>query len=241
MLIDGKPDSTISHLNSDQIESVTVLKDQAALAIYGSRAANGVILVQTKKGKTVKDTVVTNLIRRVQDPSLEEIVVTGMASPAPRTETIAIREKAKAETAAHQKLFRVFPNPSSTGSFNAQFQLAGDGKYEARLYNSKGVEVSRMAGDGTPGSFKTLDFVVTGAPGVYYLHVFTGGHRAAKSSLNNKFLYSRRYKKGRKHPLPSLIFLYPSHNGNQGFPGPIPARFSFLPIHGNLCNIHRCT
>lgn len=41
----------LSYLNPDDIESLTVLKDAAATAIWGSRAANGVIVIETKKGK----------------------------------------------------------------------------------------------------------------------------------------------------------------------------------------------
>lgn len=41
----------LSTLNPNDIESITVLKDAASSSIYGSRAANGVILVTTKKGK----------------------------------------------------------------------------------------------------------------------------------------------------------------------------------------------
>lgn len=41
----------LSTLNSDDIESVTVLKDAAAASLYGSRAANGVVVITTKKGK----------------------------------------------------------------------------------------------------------------------------------------------------------------------------------------------
>lgn len=50
ILIDGVPGSFYA-LNSDDIESMEVLKDAASTAIYGARAANGVILVTTKKGK----------------------------------------------------------------------------------------------------------------------------------------------------------------------------------------------
>lgn len=38
-------------LNPSDIENVTVLKDAASVAIYGSRAANGVIVITTKRGK----------------------------------------------------------------------------------------------------------------------------------------------------------------------------------------------
>ncbi len=43
--------SAISGLNPYDIESITFLRDAAATAIYGTRAANGVIVVTTKKGK----------------------------------------------------------------------------------------------------------------------------------------------------------------------------------------------
>ena len=38
-------------LNPEDIESISVLKDAAASSLYGSRAANGVILITTKKGR----------------------------------------------------------------------------------------------------------------------------------------------------------------------------------------------
>src|SRR5579863_183113 len=42
----------LSMINSDDIESFTVLKDASATAIYGSRASNGVIIITTKKGRS---------------------------------------------------------------------------------------------------------------------------------------------------------------------------------------------
>ena len=49
-VIDGVPGGNIDYLSSADIESIDVLKDAASSAIYGSRGANGVILVTTKKG-----------------------------------------------------------------------------------------------------------------------------------------------------------------------------------------------
>ncbi|WP_338876055.1 TonB-dependent receptor [Spirosoma sp. SC4-14] len=46
--------NTLAGLNPNDIENVTVLKDAASTSIYGSRAANGVILITTKKGKSGK-------------------------------------------------------------------------------------------------------------------------------------------------------------------------------------------
>ena len=44
----------IGNINPNDIESITILKDAAAAAIYGSRAAGGVIVVTTKRGKAGK-------------------------------------------------------------------------------------------------------------------------------------------------------------------------------------------
>lgn len=51
IVIDGMPGGDLRNLVQQDIESITVLKDASASAIYGSRGANGVILVQTKKGR----------------------------------------------------------------------------------------------------------------------------------------------------------------------------------------------
>jgi TonB-linked SusC/RagA family outer membrane protein len=47
----GQANNPLSDINPDDIESVTVLKDADATAIYGARAANGVIVITTKRGK----------------------------------------------------------------------------------------------------------------------------------------------------------------------------------------------
>lgn len=53
LLVDGV-EQRISDLNPDDIESISILKDASTTAIYGSRAANGVVLVTTKRGKEGK-------------------------------------------------------------------------------------------------------------------------------------------------------------------------------------------
>ena len=53
-VVDGLIVSDINFLNSTEIASLEVLKDASATAIYGSRGANGVILITTKKGKSGK-------------------------------------------------------------------------------------------------------------------------------------------------------------------------------------------
>lgn len=57
IVIDGVPQlypNALAAINPDDIQSITILKDASATAIYGSRGANGVILVTTKRGKEEK-------------------------------------------------------------------------------------------------------------------------------------------------------------------------------------------
>lgn len=50
-IVDGVPGVDLSLVSADDIESIDVLRDATATAIYGSKAANGVIIITTKKGK----------------------------------------------------------------------------------------------------------------------------------------------------------------------------------------------
>lgn len=56
-VIDGVPTQNQGNLNPNDIESIQILKDASAASIYGSRAANGVIIVTTKRGKVGKPTI----------------------------------------------------------------------------------------------------------------------------------------------------------------------------------------
>ncbi|MBN8823031.1 MULTISPECIES: TonB-dependent receptor [unclassified Spirosoma] len=59
-VVDGMIGVPITTISPSDIESMDVLKDASAAAIYGSRAANGVILITTKRGKSGKTTVTFN-------------------------------------------------------------------------------------------------------------------------------------------------------------------------------------
>ncbi|MFD1874469.1 SusC/RagA family TonB-linked outer membrane protein [Hymenobacter bucti] len=60
-VFDQEPTNPLMTLNPNDIESVTVLKDASATAIYGSRGANGVIVITTKKGKAGRAQVTYNV------------------------------------------------------------------------------------------------------------------------------------------------------------------------------------
>ena len=51
VIVDGQLRDGLNDINPEDIESMEVMKDAGATAIYGARASNGVILVTTKKGK----------------------------------------------------------------------------------------------------------------------------------------------------------------------------------------------
>jgi TonB-linked SusC/RagA family outer membrane protein len=60
VIVDGVPVGSIDDVDPNNIESVTALKDAASTSIYGSRAAAGVILITTKRGKTGQATLEYN-------------------------------------------------------------------------------------------------------------------------------------------------------------------------------------
>jgi len=68
VIIDGM-EGTLDAVNPQDIESISILKDAASASIYGSRAANGVILVTTKKGDGKKLNVTYNGIYSVAQPT----------------------------------------------------------------------------------------------------------------------------------------------------------------------------
>lgn len=69
ILVDGIPYGSTLDINASDIESMEVLKDASSTAIYGSRGANGVILITTKKGKSGKPVVSFNSYYGVQSPA----------------------------------------------------------------------------------------------------------------------------------------------------------------------------
>ena len=69
IVVDGIPDRNLTLVDVNDIESVTVLKDASAVAPYGSRGANGVILITTKRGKVGKPTITYTTYYGVSKPT----------------------------------------------------------------------------------------------------------------------------------------------------------------------------
>lgn len=69
ILVDGVETSTMNQINPNDVESISVLKDAASAAIYGSKASNGVILITTKRGKIGKPRISYNGYVGFQKPA----------------------------------------------------------------------------------------------------------------------------------------------------------------------------
>ena len=67
-IVDGMPAGSIDYINPNDIERIDVLKDAASAAVYGARAADGVILVTTKSGSEGKAVVTYDFSYGMQNP-----------------------------------------------------------------------------------------------------------------------------------------------------------------------------
>jgi len=75
-VVDGMQTENINNINSNDITSYEILKDASALAIYGTRAANGVIIITTKKGKGEKISVEIESFAGMREP-LKKVKMAG--------------------------------------------------------------------------------------------------------------------------------------------------------------------
>jgi TonB-dependent starch-binding outer membrane protein SusC len=120
----------LTSLNPRDIESIEVLKDASALAIYGARAANGVVLITTRQG-------------RAGPPRVNVEVFTGTQEVSKRYDMLSGPEYAQFanEWAASQDLDPLFADPSSVASTDWQdriFRRAGLRSYQASVTGGTG-------------------------------------------------------------------------------------------------------
>ncbi|MBE7170615.1 MAG: TonB-dependent receptor [Williamsia sp.] len=72
-VVDGVPYlGGTSNINPDDVENITILKDAASTALYGSRAANGVVIITTKKGQKGRNNVSVRVLQGVASRGLSE-------------------------------------------------------------------------------------------------------------------------------------------------------------------------
>ncbi len=133
VVVDGVPDAGggLERINPADIESMSVLKDAAA-AIYGVRAANGVILVTTKRGKSGKPQVAYNFNQGFSQPSRTPQMANAVEYAEMNNETAIYDNVPSAEWAAANTAIKSTGSYTTTGGNNvlAPFQPADIQKYK---------------------------------------------------------------------------------------------------------------
>ena len=165
ILVDGFERNNIDDLNIEDIESFTVLKDASETAIYGSKGANGVILITTKHGKEGKVHVFGKVEGSINGRTRTPEFVDGVTYANLMNEAYQTRNIGTAYTPQEIELIRsgldpdLYPNvdwkkvllKNTAGSFRANLNLSGGGS-TARYYAS----VAYTEDDGMYKTDKTL-------------------------------------------------------------------------------------
>ncbi len=125
VVIDGIAGGDINLINPNDIESISILKDAGTAAIYGSRAANGVILITTKKGK------------RNEKPSITYNGIVGITSPKIAAQPVHGWENAYYKNEA---LYNSGRQPAYTPSDIQQFAANGDGDWRLSSILQKALQ-----------------------------------------------------------------------------------------------------
>ncbi|MBU2047272.1 MAG: TonB-dependent receptor, partial [Bacteroidetes bacterium] len=126
----GQLTNSLSDINPNDIESLEVLKDAAAAAIYGSRAANGVVLITTKRGKNETTQINFNSYYGTQSPRKKIPTLTG-----PEYITF-LNEELKNRFGLDASAFGLDPNPANAKTTVWQdeiFQTAPQQNYDLSL------------------------------------------------------------------------------------------------------------
>ncbi len=155
-IVDGVPVEGLDYLNPSDVENISVLKDAAAAAIYGTRAANGVILITTKSGEKNEEGTV----------SYEQYF--GMQSPWKKKKLLTARQYAilsnEAHIAAGVSPLPEFANPDALGDGTdwqeAIFEDAPISNHNLSFYggsekSSYGMSANYFSQDGIVGGDKS--------------------------------------------------------------------------------------
>lgn len=130
--------NSLAGINPNDIESMEVLKDAAACAVYGSRGANGVILITTKRGKSGKSSFDLNYIAGVNSPTRVLPLLNG-------SEWMQLYNEARVNDGLLPlginepfTINGVTMTPSTVGNTNWMDQVLRDGTYSDLNLSSKG-------------------------------------------------------------------------------------------------------
>lgn len=116
VVIDGMP-GNLTALNPNDIESISVLKDAASASIYGSRAANGVIVVTTKKGTEGKLQLEYNYNAGLTSPSRVFDMVTNSVEYMQMRNQAALRQGRSASELYKPEFIDLYRNPTDKAKY----------------------------------------------------------------------------------------------------------------------------
>lgn len=151
-VVDGFPASSITNLNTSDIESMSILKDASATAIYGARAANGVVMITTRKGSAGKTIVEYNTYVGIQSP-------VNLLKMANRDEfcsiltTKLLEEKNGDSTKVFKGANRILRNPSILPNTNWQKEIY---RNDAMMQNH---QLSISGGSNTTNFYASLGYI----------------------------------------------------------------------------------
>ncbi len=109
--MDGFERSSLDELNIEDIESFTVLKDASATAIYGSKGANGVVLITTKRGKAGKINIDAKVETSYNTRTITPEFVDGLSYASLMNEALVTRNLGMAYQPEELELFRTQMDP----------------------------------------------------------------------------------------------------------------------------------
>ncbi len=136
-VVDGVPyTANIANLNPDDIEKITILKDAASTALYGSRAANGVVMVTTKKGTAGSNNINVKFTKGFNSRALPEYDRVGPGQYYP------LMWEANRNSLAYRSNNPVALGTASTNATNDLVRLVGYNIYDVpnnQLVNEQGV------------------------------------------------------------------------------------------------------
>lgn len=171
-VVDGFPVSDLQSINPENIESIDILKDASATAIYGSRGSNGVIIVNTKRGQAGSNQISFDVSAGFQSISKKPVYLTAY-------------EQAKS---------------AYWGAYNRNIDLAADVSGDPRTWRLKVPQIALdiLAGKTTPtnpeiyGSTMPntdwLDLILRVAPVQSYQLSSSGGNENLKYSISGEYL-----------------------------------------------------
>jgi TonB-dependent starch-binding outer membrane protein SusC len=179
-IIDGVPTGPGNNLNPNDIESISILKDASSTAIYGTRGANGVVIITTKRGQFN------------QKPKLTFSFKTGANNPTNQYEMLNTQEYGEALWLSSKNRTGTTPNHSQYGSgANPSIPdyilpagaMEGDASVNPSLYRYPEYQIYRANKEGTnwydeiyrPGWMQEYDLSVAGG-GQNSNYAFSGSY-----------------------------------------------------------------